>query len=55
MKAEVIRALFQLTTNNLDVNFIFFHLLAFVNVSVQYLYCASGVHHFSDTPYALYL
>ena len=44
MKAEVIQALFQLATNNLDVNFIFFHLLAFVSLPVPYLYCASGVH-----------
>ena len=55
MKAEVIRALFQLATNNLDVNFIFFYLLAFVSVFVLYLYCTSEVHRFSDTPYALYL
>jgi F-box-like len=46
MKAEVIRALFQLATNNLDVNFIFFYLLAFVSVFVPYLkFTVSLIHH----------
>ena len=38
------QALFQLATNNLDINFVFIHLLAFVSLPVPYLYCASGVH-----------